>query len=38
MCYDFYFCPFEPDICIPPCGEYEECQNCEWRKISESQN
>ena len=38
MCYDFYSCPFEPDICIPPCGAHEECKNCEWIKIVKLKN
>lgn len=38
MCYDFYSCPFEPDTCTPPCGEQEECQDCEWAKIIKAEN
>jgi hypothetical protein len=34
MCYDFYSCPFDPDTCIPPCGEHEECKDCEWEKTT----
>lgn len=38
MCYDFYSCPFEPDTCTPPCGEQEECQDCEWAKNIKAKN
>ena len=38
MCYDFYSCPFEPDTCIPPYGDREECKNCEWAKIVKPEN
>lgn len=34
MCYDFYSCPFEPDICYPECGTHDECRACSWCKVA----